>query len=251
VKVELDGRVALVTGFSGRGIGRSIAFALAREGASIAGSYRSNEARASETARAIEREFGRSCAVIQTDLSDPAQADALARRAREAFGRVDILVCSAGGDWVPRDLPDIPIEHLRKVLAEEVESTFALIRAVLPEMRERRWGRIVLIGGHHADDWPFGPPEAPLDYPLGKAARHWLARVLGPRERAHGVTVNAVAPGPIEYIGLEEALRLARAERSGSRPTPADVADVVATLCSERASAVSGAVIPVPGVRPV
>ncbi len=249
--MELDGRVALVTGFSGRGIGRSIAFALAREGARIAGSYRSNEARAQETAATIERAFGRSCAAIRADLADPAQAEALAKQARDAFGRVDILVCSAGGDWVPRDVPEIPPEHLRKVLAEEVESTFALLRAVLPEMRERGWGRVVLIGGHRADDWPFGPPEAPLDYPLGKAARHWLARVLGPRERAHGITVNAVAPGPIDYVSIDEALRLAHGERTRARPTPADVADVVAALCSERAAGVTGAVIPVPGVRPV
>ena len=249
--MELDGRVALVTGFSGRGMGRSIAFALAREGARIAGSYRSNEARARETAEAIQREFGRPCVALQADLSDPAEADALAKRARDFFGPIDILVCSAGGPWVPRDLPDIPLAHLREVLAEEVESAFALIRAVLPEMRERRWGRIVLIGGHRADDWPFGPPEAPLDYPLGKAARHWLARVLGPREHPNGVTVNAVAPGPVEYVRLDEALRLARGERPGRGPTPADVADVVVALCSERASGVSGAVIPVPGVRPV
>lgn len=249
--MELDGRVALVTGFSGRGMGRSIAFALARDGARIAGSYRSNEARAKETADVIEREFGRACTAIRADLSDPAQVEALAGHARDAFGRVDILVCSAGGDWVPRDIPDIPLEHLRRVLAEEVESTFALVRAVLPEMRERGWGRIVLIGGHRADDWPFGPPEAPLDYPLGKAARHWLARVLGPREQAHGVTVNAVAPGPIDYVSLDEALRLARGERARAGPTPADVAEVVATLCSDRAAGVTGAVIPVPGVRPV
>lgn len=249
--MELDGRVALVTGFSGRGMGRSIAFALAREGARIVGSYRSRDERAAETARVIEREFGRPCVALRADLSEPARAEALAADARDAFGRVDILICSAGGDWTPRDVPDIPLAHLRKVLAEEIESPFALIRALLPEMRARRWGRIVLIGGHRADDWPWGPPEAPLDYPLGKAARHWLARVLGPRERAHGVTVNAVAPGPIDYIDIDEALRLARGAPGATVPTPADVAEVVVGLCSERAGAVSGAVIPVPGVRPV
>ncbi len=249
--MELDGRVALVTGFSGRGMGRSIAFALAREGARIVGSYRSREERAKETAEVIEREFGQPCVALRADLADPAQAEALAAAARDAFGRVDILVCSAGGDWTPRDVPDIPLAHFRKVLAEEIESPFALIRALLPEMRERGWGRIVLIGGHRADDWPFGPPEAPLDYPLGKAARHWLARTLGPRERAHGVTVNAVAPGPIDYIDIDEAVRLARGAPRSAALTPADVAEVVVALCAERAGAVSGAVVPVPGVRPV
>lgn len=250
--MELEGRIALVTGFSGRGMGRSVAFALAREGATIVGSFRSNEARAKDTAAAIEREFGRRCVPVRADLADAAETLGLASAAVGAFGRVDILVCSAGGDWTPRDLTEVPPESFRKVLAEEVESAFLLIRALLPGMRGRGWGRIVLIGGHRADDWPYGPPEAPLDYPLGKAARHWMARILGPRERDRGVTVNAVAPGPIRYVDLDEALRLARrGSETGARGTPAEAADVVAALCSERAGGVSGAVIPLPGVRPV
>ena len=117
-------------------------------------------------------------------------------------------------------------------------------------MRSRGWGRVVLIGGLDADDWRFGPPEAPLDYPLGKAARHWLARTLGPRELAHGITVNAVAPGPIEYVSLEQAQRLAEGEAVAG-PTPQDAANAVAFLCSERARFVTGAVIPVLGRKEV
>ena len=67
-------------------------------------------------------------------------------------------------------------------MAIEIEGTYYLMRAALPGMRERGWGRFISIGGHMADDWRYGPPEAPLDYPLGKAARHWLTRTIAPRE---------------------------------------------------------------------
>jgi NAD(P)-dependent dehydrogenase (short-subunit alcohol dehydrogenase family) len=137
-------------------------------------------------------------------------------------------------------------------MAEEIDSAYALLRAALPGMRRRGWGRIVLIGGEGADDWRFGPPDAALDYPLGKAARHWLARTLGPRELAHGITINAVAPGPIEYVTLEQARRLVEGQiEAGDASTPQDVAELVAFLCSERAGYITGAVVPVVGRRDV
>jgi NAD(P)-dependent dehydrogenase (short-subunit alcohol dehydrogenase family) len=115
-------------------------------------------------------------------------------------------------------------------------------------MRERRWGRIVLVGGHLADDWRFGPPEAPLDYPLGKAARHWITRTLAPLEMPHGITINAVAPGPTRRITLDEALAALRGDDiGGSGNNPQDIANVVSFLCSPAAERVSGAVVPVPG----
>jgi NAD(P)-dependent dehydrogenase (short-subunit alcohol dehydrogenase family) len=119
-------------------------------------------------------------------------------------------------------------------------------------MRNRGWGRFVSISGHLADEWRFGPPDAPLDYPLGKAARNWLTRTLAPREFDRGITINAVAPGPTRRFSFEEALAAARSGApSAGENSPQHVADVVAFLCSDAAARVTGAVIPVPGVRPV
>jgi NAD(P)-dependent dehydrogenase (short-subunit alcohol dehydrogenase family) len=249
--MELHGRVALVTGASGNGIGRSIALTLAREGADIIVNFKEKRTRAEEMGRLIES-MGRRALVKQADVSD---ADAVARTVEAAeaeLGRVDIAVCSAGGSWEPRDIGAIAPDHWRGVMSEEIDAAYHVLRAVLPGMRRRGWGRVVLIGGYAADDWTFGPPDAPLDYPLGKAARHWLARTIGPRELAHGVTVNAVAPGPIEYVTLEQAKRLAEGDVEASdHSTPQDVAEVVTFLCSERASFVTGAVVPVVGGRNV
>ena len=249
--MNLEGRVALVTGAGGEGMGRSIALTLARDGADIVLNYHRKDQRVAETAAAIAA-MGRRAFPFAADVADAVQVDAMVAAVAHELGPVDILVNSAGGPWKPQDITEIDPAHFRRVLALEVEATFLLIRATLPGMRARRWGRIVSIGGHGADNWRHGPPEAPLDYPLGKAARHWLTRTLAPREIASGVTINAVAPGPTPRVTFDEALAAVRGER-GPRGgnTPQDVADVVAFLCSDGAARVAGAVIPIPGATAV
>ncbi len=249
--MELDGRIALVTGAAGGGMGRSIALTFAREGADIVLNYRSKHERAAQVASAIER-MGRGALPYAADVADAAAVDAMFTAARDRFGKVDIVVNSAGAPWKPQDITEIDPAHLRRVLAQEIESTLFLLRAALPGMRARGWGRFVSIGGYMADDWRFGPPEAPLDYPLGKAARHWLTRTLAPRELPHGITINAIAPGPTPHVSLEEALTAVRRDRQRAEGnTPQHIAEVVAFLCSEAAARITGAVIPMPGAKPV
>jgi len=249
--MTLEGRIALVTGAGGEGMGRSIALTLARDGADVVLNYHRKPDRVAETAAAIEA-MGRRALPLAADIGDAAAVDAMVAAARERLGSIDILVNSAGGPWKPQDVTEIEPAHLRAVLAREIESVYYLLRAVLPGMRERGWGRVVSIGGHMADDWRHGPPEAPLDYPLGKAARHWLTRTLAPREFGRGITINAVAPGPTARVTLEAALAATRGEPAAvDGNTPRHIADVVSFLCGDAAARVTGAVIPVPGRRPV
>lgn len=249
--MTLEGRVALVTGAGGQGMGRGIALTLARDGADVIVNYRRSRDGAEAVARALEG-MGRRALVWQADVGEAAAVEAMVAAAVERFGKVDIVVNSAGGPWKPQDVTIIEPAHLRAVLAREVESVFHLLRAALPAMRARGWGRVVSIGGHMADEWPFGPPEAPLDYPLGKAARHWLVRTLAPREAPHGITINAVAPGPTPHVSFEEALAAVRGEQAAhDGNTPQDVAEVVAFLCSDAAARITGAVIPMPGATAV
>ncbi len=250
--MTLQGRVALVTGAGGEGMGRSIALTLARDGTDIVLNYRRSDERARETGAAIEA-LGRRVLVWQADITDPDAVSAMAAAAIATLGQVDILVNNVGGPWKPQDIAEIEPAHLRRVLAAEIESVYYLLRAVLPGMRERRWGRIVSIGGHMADDWRFGPPDAPLDYPLGKAARHWLTRTLAPLELPHGITINAVAPGPTRRVSHAKAAAAAAGAENISRDgnEPQDVADVVSFFCSDAAERVTGSIINVPGARPV
>lgn len=246
----LEGRVALVTGAGGQGMGRSIALTLAREGADIIVNYRRNRDGAGAVAAEITG-IGRQALIAEADVSDAAAVDAMFAATSARFGHVDIIVNSAGAPWKPQDVTEIEPEHLRRVLAAEIEATYYLLRAALPGMRARGWGRFISVGGHLADDWRFGPPDAPLDYPLGKAARHWLTRTLAPREAAHGITINAVAPGPTDRVSHNEAVANALGRRVAGPYTPQRIADVVAFLCSGEAARITGAVIPLPGARPV
>jgi NAD(P)-dependent dehydrogenase (short-subunit alcohol dehydrogenase family) len=248
--MTLEGRVALVTGAGGQGMGRSIALTLARDGADIVLNYFRRVEHVEATAAAIEM-MDRRVVLHRADVSDLTAIDALFAAAHETLGRIDIVVNNAGAPWKPQDVSEIEPAHLRRVLASEIEATYYLLRASLPGMRSRGFGRFVSIGGHMADDWRHGPPEAPLDYPLGKAARHWLTRTLAPGELSHGITINAVAPGPTPRFSHEQALMALRALPEGPGNTPQHVAETVAWLCSDRASRVTGAVIPIPGARPV
>ncbi len=243
--MELAGRVALVTGSTGRGMGRSIALTLARDGADIALNYEMRPARA-ETVRDRIAAMGRRVCLQQADVATEEGARALFDRAVAELGKVDILVVSAGGAWKEGDVADLDPSHWRGVLAEEIHAPLYLIPLVLPGMRERRWGRIILVGGHDADDWTDPDARLPIDYPLGKNARHWLARTLGAHELARGITVNAIAPGEVPYVELDEALDdVAHAEAWRSRPSPRpqDTGEVAAFLCSEAGRFVTGSII--------
>ncbi len=249
--MALEGRAALVTGAGGAGIGRAIALTLARDGAGVALNYHRKRDRATETAAAIES-MGRRALLVAGDVGDAASVDTMLREAAAHFGKIDIVINSAGGPWKPQDVTEIEPEHLRRVLALEIEATYYLLRATLPGMRARGWGRVISIGGHMADDWRFGPPDAPLDYPLGKAARHWLTRTLAPREIGRGITINAIAPGPTPRVTFDEAMAALRGTRDAATGNmPQDIAELAAFLCSDAAARITGAVIPVPGDRAV
>ncbi|MGE0060024.1 MAG: SDR family NAD(P)-dependent oxidoreductase [Dehalococcoidia bacterium] len=243
--MELEGKTALITGSTGRGMGRSIALSLAREGANIVLNYETRPQRAEAVLEAVKA-MGRRAIMHEADVASEEGAKSLYEAAVAAFHRVDILVVSAGGAWLAVDTPDLEPEHWRRVLAEEIHSPMYLLPLVLPAMRKEHWGRIILLGGHDADDWR--EEDAPLDYPMGKAARHWLTRSVARREAIHGITVNAIAPGTIDYVELEDAVAdLDHGEtwQKRSVPRPQDAGDLAAFLCSEQARFVTGSIIQV------
>lgn len=246
----LAGRVAIVTGAAGRGIGRATALVLAREGADVVvNTHHSTEA-AEEVAGQI-RMLGRRALVIAGDVSDPATVETIVSRTTVELGPPDIVVASAGGRWVPRPIEAIPPEEWREAMAEEVDALFLLLRATLPSMREHGWGRIVTVGGYDADQWTVSPETGPVDYALGKAMRHWLVRTLARHEAEHGVTLNAVAPGPISRIPVEllpDAVGGRHLLDGYRRPTQVDVAEAIVRLCLD--ANVTGSVVSLPGPEP-
>jgi NAD(P)-dependent dehydrogenase (short-subunit alcohol dehydrogenase family) len=240
---QLEGRVALVTG-GGRGIGRGISELLAAEGAAVAVNYRRDERAALDTVDAIEAAGGRARA-YQASVDDEAQDQAMVDAVTGELGPVDILVNNGGIASRGASVADTEPAEVSRVVATHAIGPHHLCRLVLPGMRTRPRGDIVMVSSvatrHYAGN---GAP-----YNMGKAALEALAFTLAKEERAYGIHVNVVAPGLVE---TDMGVRLAKAMGSpdiraldqvspfGHVCQPLDVARVVLWLCSEGSGYVTG-----------
>ena len=182
----LEGRSALVTG-SSRGIGRAIAVALARAGADIIVNFREREAEARAVQSEIQR-LGRRAGCVRADVSLEQDVERLA-----AAGPIDILINNAG---IARSQPfeEITARDWDHVIDSNLKSCFLMIRAVLPGMRERRWGRIVNLSSVAAHVGGVVGPH----YAASKAGILGLTHFYASRLAKEGITVNAIAPALIE-----------------------------------------------------
>jgi 3-oxoacyl-[acyl-carrier protein] reductase len=240
---ELDGRVALVTG-GGRGIGRGISELLAAQGAAVAVNYRRDEDAARDTVAAIEAAGGRAVA-YQASVDDEAADRAMVDAVLDDLGPVDILVNNGGLASRGNAVADTDPAEVLRVLATHAIGPHHLCRLVLPGMRTRPRGDIVMVSSvatrHYAGN---GAP-----YNMGKAALEALAFTLSKEEREYGIHVNVVAPGLVE---TDMGVRLAKAMGSpdiraldavspfGHVCQPLDVARVVLWLCSAGSGYVTG-----------
>ncbi|MBV9455589.1 MAG: 3-oxoacyl-ACP reductase FabG [Rubrobacter sp.] len=228
--MEVDGRVALVTGAS-RGIGAAIAERLAKAGADIAIGYGRDADAAEEVAGKIIAS-GRRAVAARGEVEDPARVKMLVEAVESTLGPIDILVSNAG--IAPRqDLEEITVEDWDRVMSVNLRPAFLLAKRLTPGMQERGWGRIVLVSSVAAFTGGLVGPH----YTASKAALIGLARALAGPLAPYGVTVNAVAPALIKggatLPGGEEAHRqLAEQIPVGRLGRPEEVAEAVHSLVS-------------------
>ena len=249
--MSLEGRVALVTG-GGRGIGRAISLGLAQDGATIAVNYRRDEDAAKEVVAEIEKAGGKANAYhasVDSWDEDQAMVEAIVKD----FGYVDILINNAGIASRGQNVADTDPAEMERVVRTHAFGPHYLSKLVLPSMRERPRGDIIMISSVAAKS--LGPNGAP--YNMGKAASEALAVTLFKEERKNGIHVNIVAPGLVE---TEMGSRLARATAGvtdmrtldatspfGRVCQPEDIANVVRFLVSDAAGYVTGQRIQVDG----
>lgn len=241
--VDLSARVAIVTGAS-RGIGRGIATALARAGASVVLCARGDHAQS--TADVVSAEGGKALA-LACDVTDPGAVQGMVARAVEHFGRVDILVNNAG---ITRDqlLLRMKREDWDEVLATNLTAAFTCSQAVLRHMTKQRWGRIVMIGSVVGQSGNAGQ----VNYAASKAGLVGFAKALAREVGSRQVTVNVVAPGYIETDMTQALSDDARQAWVSGIPlgrfgTAEDVAAAVCYLASDAAGYVTGQVLAVNG----
>src|SRR5919201_4672203 len=208
---NLTGRVALVTGGS-KGLGKAMAPGLAEAGADVILASR-NADELNAALKEVLAGTGRQGHAIAADLSKRSEAARLARAAEERFGRVDILVNNAGTNQ-PQAIDAITDEAWDTVLELNLSSVMALTRALVPQMRQRRWGRVI----HISSVMGFVSKEGRNVYSATKSALLGLARASALDLGAHGVTVNCIAPGPfltdLPAALLSEAEKRSFAERT-------------------------------------
>jgi 3-oxoacyl-[acyl-carrier protein] reductase len=238
-------RVAFVTGAS-KGIGRAVAIDLARAGHSVGFCYGSDVEGAQATHNAIESE-GAKAVAVQADVSDPAAVDAAFGEVEAAFGKVTILVNNAG---IARDglVARMSDDQWQAVIDTNLTGAFNTIRRATPGMMRERYGRIVNVASVSAQSGQAGQ----ANYAAAKAGLLGLSRSIARELAPRNITCNVVAPGPIVTamtgdMPVEWKDQIENAVPLGRFGTPEECAAVVAFLCSEAASYVTGALVPVDG----
>ena len=221
---DLKGRVALVTG-SSRGIGRSIALALAQAGADIALNFLSRAADAQDVESQI-RQLERRCVTLQADVSSSSDVERLIKGSVERLGPIDILVNNAAISR-PQPIEEITERDWDEVIAVNLKSCFMVTQAVLPGMRARQWGRIVNLSSVAAQVGGVVGPH----YAASKAGMLGLTHFYAQRLAKEGITVNAIAPALVatEMVTSNPNARPDRIPM-GRYGSPEEVAEVAVML---------------------
>ena len=243
---DLTGKVALVTGGS-KGLGKAMARGLAQAGADVVLASRS-EADLRTALDEVLAGTGRRGRYFVADLSRRPEAQRLAKAALEAFGRVDVLINNAGSNK-PQAIDAITDEAWNEIVELNLSSVMALTRAVVPQMKERHWGRII----HISSIMGFLAKEKRNSYGATTAALLGLARASALDQGPYGITVNCLAPGPFltDLPGalLSEAEKRTFAERTalGRWADPSELVGPALLLASEAGSYITGQAIVVDG----
>ena len=240
----LEGKVALVTG-SGRNIGRSIALALAKDGADVVINARTNRQEAEAVAAEVG-ELGRKALPLLADIGDRGQLESMLDQALAKFGHIDIVINNAAAR-PHQPFSEMTYDDWRGVLAIDLDAAFITTKAALPGMQERKWGRVINLSGLQA----FQGRHGGAHISAAKVGLIGLTRALATELGPSGIVVNCVVPGRIN-TAREGDTRDRSPDRLADIPVgrfgrTEDIASLCAYLCSDSAGFLNGQTIHVNG----
>ncbi len=237
----VKGKTAIVTGAAGNGMGRSTALTLAREGANVVVNYLTSTDSAICVASHIEKQGGQALA-FQADITQQDQCRSLVDAAIKAFGQVDICIIGPGGGWHPEAIDKLDSQAALDDVRKELAPVYNLMPLVLPNMYDQKWGRIIAISLLST------VPSPSYSYNSGKAARTNALFLAHKEAWQNGVTINTIAPGPVEGLGsFADAIELCEHGpkwRDRKKVTPQDIAEGIAMFCSDFGRYISGCELP-------
>jgi len=255
---ELAGKTAIVTG-STSGIGLGIAHAFAEAGMHVMLNGFGDKAEIEETRMDLEESCHIKTAYSAADMSKPADIAGMVEDARRLLGKVDVLVNNAGIQHV-ETIETFPIAKWDAIIAIDLSSAFHAMRAVVPEMKARRWGRIINIASAH------GLVASPFKsaYMAAKHGLLGLTKTVALETAEHGITVNAICPGYVltplvqkqipetakaRGISEEQVVRdvLLHAQPTRRFVTTEQVGALALFLCSDAAASMTGTALPIEG----
>ena len=255
---ELAGKIAIVTG-STSGIGLGIAAAFARAGMHVMLNGFGEAADIEKTRKGLTGDYGVEVAYSPADMSKPAEITQMVASARQVFGQVDVLVNNAGIQHVEA-IETFPPEKWDAIIAIDLSSAFHATRAVVPEMKARKWGRIINIASAH------GLVASPFKsaYVAAKHGILGLTKTVALETAEHGITVNAICPGYVltplvqqqipqtakaRGLSEDEVIRdvLLHAQPTRQFVTVEQLGALAAFLCLDAAASITGASLPVDG----
>ncbi len=244
--MSLHGKVAIVTG-GARGIGRATCIQLAREGAKVV----VNDFERGQAAESVVAEIiagGGEALYVQADARSAEQMGRLAETAKNAFGRIDILVCGASFGATEAAFAELGWERLERQLTDELKAAFEPTKAVIPAMTAQRSGRIVYLSSTEGRD----PTPRFVAYGTAKGGLDAFARYIAQEFGPHGISANVVAPGFVRSgdpwaLSEEEGRMVGSLTPLGRIAEPEDVAEVVSFLAGDGARFLTGTYTPVTG----
>ena len=256
--MSLKGKAALITGATS-GIGLGIARALAEAGADIMINGFGDPAQIETLRAGTAAEHGVRVGYSGADVSKPEQIAAMVRETQEAFGSLDILVNNAGIQFVA-NIEDFPTERWDAIIAVNQSAVFHGMRAAIPGMKRRGWGRIINVASAHG----LVASAQKAAYVAAKHAVVGMTKVAAIELANHGVTANAICPGwvltPLVQKQLEDRARqegtdvetqrlrfLTEKQPMAQFSTPEQIGALAVFLCSEAARTITGAALSIDG----